>query len=230
MSIHSFVLYGSCARDDHDKDSDVDIFALSTEPAYRMIIHNKLNIACYPESLAIERAKGGDLFLLHIFNEGKVVYDTDGIFSKLKSEFQFKENYAQEIRNASNIGWLLVNTANSLSNCTLLNRRIAWCVRTILIAKSAERRTPCFSAQALKEFSGKPYVYALIKNKNNNHYDERIISEFRDFIEAFGTEYPFKNQDGSIQDYQELFLATENTIGLKTIGFLERDSVDDSYC
>lgn len=230
MSIHALVLYGSCAREDHDKDSDVDIFALSTESTYRMIIHSKMNIACYPEPLAIERAHGGDLFILHIMEEGKIIYDTCAKFQNLKKAFQYKENYVQEITHATDLGWLLVNIAKTLSNYTLLNRRIAWCVRTILIAKSAEKRDPRFSAQDLCNFSGEPYVYTLIKNKNNDKFDEVMIKMFLEFLEIYGTKSILQGQRFELAACVEHFTKTQNIIGLKTIAFLESDSADDAYC
>ena len=229
MSILALALYGSRAREDNDENSDVDIFALSTEPTYRMIIQSKLNIACYPESLAMKRAHEGDLFILHITKEGKIIYDTSANFQILKSEFRYKENYAKEITDASELGWMLVNIAKNLSNYTLLNRRIAWCVRTILIAKSAEQKEPCFSAHDLCNFSGKSCVYILIKNKNNDSFDETIIKSFRNFLDIFGTQPTILAQSPDISAYQNHFKMTNNIIGLKTTVLLERDSADDFY-
>jgi len=216
MSILALALYGSRAREDSDKDSDVDVFALSTEPTYRMIIQNKLNIACYPESLAMKRAREGDLFILHITKEGKIIYDTSAYFQKLKNEFRYKDSYAKEVTDASELGWMLINIATNLSNFTLLNRRIAWCVRTILIAKSAEQKEPCFSAQNLCDFFGNSDIYTLIKNKNNDSFDETIIKNFRNFIDFFGTQSTILVQRPDMSAYQDHFKKTNNIIGLKT--------------
>ncbi len=229
MSLIALALYGSCARNDQDKDSDVDIFAISSDATYQMIVNNKLNIASYPESLALERASNGDLFILHVIEEGKAIYDPSGKLTELKLGFRYKENYQKEITNASDLGWMLVDLAPTVTNFTLLNRRIAWCVRTILIARSAEAKKPCFSANELCEFSKTAYVYALIKNKNINWLNENALKSFQDFLNTFGVNSQSSRGKADLSIYHDHFVTTGNVIGLKTISLLSNGSDDDSY-
>jgi len=227
MTIAALVLYGSCARADNNEKSDVDIFAISSDSSYRMIIDKKINIASYPESLAFERAKNGDLFMWHVVEEGRPIYDTCGIFGKLRKSFRYRDNYSIEISNASDVGTMLCQFATCTSNCTLINRRMAWCVRTILIARSAEQRNPIFSAHKLAKFAESEAVLELISNKNNDHFDGRLLEKFVDFIDEFGIRRSNTTGFSDLDAFRGFFADTDNAIGTKTIALLTNDSADD---
>jgi predicted nucleotidyltransferase len=139
MNVASLIIYGSCARGDNVSTSDVDLLSLVSEGDYRMIVQNKINLALYPRTDAFEMARTGELFMLHIVREGRALIDFDADFEKLKADFQFKPSYGTEIANATALGWALIQLGKNVKNFALVNRRIAWCVRTILIAKAAER-------------------------------------------------------------------------------------------
>lgn len=182
------ILYGSCARNDNQKDSDVDIFALCDDMYYNMIIKSKINIAKYPLELAINRAKNGDLFVLHILEEGKVIYDSSQYYQKLKSNFKYKNNYSEEIHKATEVSCYLLSLGSSVENYFLFNKALAWCVRTILIAKSTEQKKPLFSAKELGDFSNLSYVYDLIKSKNESTLKRKNLNNFKSFIQQHGSD------------------------------------------
>lgn len=226
MTILSLVLYGSCARSDNHKDSDVDLFAITTDPHYRMIVDKKINIANYPEQLAMKRASAGDLYFLHIVHEGRRIYDTGQFFDQLKDAFRYKENYSAEIKNAVELGWLLLRFSDQISNITLLNRRIAWCVRTILIAKSAEARTPKFSAKDLADLLNFKHTELLIKNKSQDKINLKTLSYFEEFLNDMNETIPSELIKLPLNEANKYFIRSNNVVGAKTFNLINNQFCD----
>ncbi|HEF4840209.1 TPA: nucleotidyltransferase domain-containing protein [Burkholderia vietnamiensis] len=228
MAILSLVLYGSRARRDEDSASDIDLFAISDDLEYRMIVKGSANVASYPRTLALERATQGDLFMLHIVSESQTLYDPSGNIEQLKKEFTYRPSYDSEIQFASDIAWMLVDHAQSTDNFSFINRRIAWCVRTILIARAANLRVPIFSAKSLAEFSGSQLTLSLIKSKGYSGPRPESINELEDFIKQFGKDRPTKRASTSLHDYALIFADTQNVMGTKTLTMLQ-SSAEDFY-
>lgn len=70
------------------------------------------------------------------------------IFDELKNEFQYKENYNIDIATAFYLANVILNEKDNISNWAVANKRISWCVRTILISISVENRKPVFSKES----------------------------------------------------------------------------------
>lgn len=227
MTISALVLYGSCARNENTANSDVDLFALTSHEDYRMVVQNKSNIALYPVPLALKMAQEGDLFLLHVVTEGRVLYDSAGDFSNLQASFKFKNTYKKEISNASELGWAIIKLGKTVANQTLVNKRIAWCVRTILIAKAAEERKAIFSASALTQYSGDQEASILIENKESNAIR---LSSFREF-EKFLSKWSNINllNFNTFNEYQTAFIKSQNIVGYKTLRAFANDKVFNDY-
>lgn len=170
MSIKSLILFGSRARNDNTIKSDIDILAIHTQNYYKMIAYNKHNIVYYNSELLEERTKTGNLFCLHIYKEGKIIYDTNNVFKNIIEKFRYKENYQNEIIEASDLGWLLLKYKDKFDNYFYYNKKLAWCIRTILIAQSAEKRTPVFSTNDLVNFSNDEDVAKIISAKYSERY------------------------------------------------------------
>ncbi len=230
MTISALALYGSRARKDHADTSDVDLFAISETGSYQMVVREKTNLAIYPLALAEKMALRGDLFMLHIVTEGKPIFDPLHIFKKLNSLFCYKKSYGSEIDHASELGWALIRLAAEIENFTIINRRIAWCVRTILIARSAEQQNPIFSSRELADFAEDGNVVRLIKNKDNNRRDSGLLNAFSKFLlRHAGQQSTWVKSN--ITDFDEIlkhFQDTENEVGVKTLK-LVRTQVDPDF-
>src|SRR4051812_15822449 len=113
---------------------------------YQPKCHNRINFSYYPMGDILSLATQGDLFVLHIKTEAKVLYDAHEFFKKIDAFFHFKESYQKEIIQVSELGWFLISISSNKLDASMFNKRVAWCVRTILIAKSADNRNPVFSA------------------------------------------------------------------------------------
>lgn len=228
MNISAFVLYGSCARGDSNQSSDVDLFAITADGDYQMIVKNKVNLAMYPKALALEMAINGELFMLHLVKEGQSLIDQEGDFQLLKDSFIYKNSYEKEITNSAELGWAIRYLGPSVRNQALVNQRIAWCVRTILIAKAAEEKQAIFSAESLGNFANEENVINLIKNKNFNTYQPKIFPIFEKFLLKWTFSNPLQ-KTAKLEDYQELFEKNKNTVGLKTLKAFRSDQDFDKY-
>lgn len=226
MSFESLFLYGSAARGDQNNDSDVDLLGITKSDTYSMVVKKRVNVAIYPLDKVLKMAMEGNLFILHIIEEGKIIYDPDGYFQQLNFKFKFKDSYNDDVGHASDLGWMLIKLSKNTDNFAFLNKRIAWCVRTILIARSAEKRTPFFSARTLASFANAELVLSLIKNKHNPHFDKKNLQQFENFLSEFGTQLPTWIEKGGWQEAESYFSISGNLVGLQTYKHLTANGID----
>lgn len=222
MTVLAVCLFGSQARGDQDESSDVDLLLITSERQPRHSSMGTVSLSMYPIDDLIERAAAGDLFLCHLANEARPMYDPEGNLPRIKAAFQYRDSYDHEVGQASALGWLLGRFADKLPNPRLSNRRIAWCVRTILIAKSAECRTPLFAPAKLAAFSEDLRVLKLIQQKSaEGGPDQALLTQLREFLHRWGTPDPVPAAN-SAAAYETFFLSTHNEVGRKTLrGFLD---------
>jgi predicted nucleotidyltransferase len=229
MSISTLILYGSCARQDNSASSDVDLFAVGNADDYRMVVASKVNLAVYSKESALRMSRSGDLFMLHIVREGRPIYDDRLLFRELAASFEFKSSYRREIANATELGWALLALASTTKNWALLNKRIAWCVRTVVIAQAADERKAIFSARELSEYGGHKAVGLLIENKDNSTRPRKALEMFEDFLRRHSPESPRQIAQQSLPDLLQRFRANGNAVGEKTIRALLGEVVSGSY-
>lgn len=228
MAILSLAIYGSRARGDYNESSDVDLFAITDEEKYKMVVEGINNLACYPESLAMQRARDGDLFILHICEESKEIYRSGFEMNDLKSAFRYKNNYNHEKICAAELAWFLIDLRSEFSNSLLVNKRVAWCVRTILIALAAEIKKPVFSRESLVKFSGNESVDNLIALKDSSVLNRIMFEELEEFLLKLNFFRP-ELSDISLSSYRRRFIKTENAMGLKTAMSLSSDLAAFGY-
>ena len=228
MTILALLVYGSRAREDHSVDSDTDLFAITDDERYEMIVEGTTNIACYPLAQAISRAEGGDLFFMHITLEAKAIYDPSRAFEKIKKSFVKKDSYASEISNASELGFALIAHAEQIQDYYLLNKRLAWCLRTILIARAAELERPTFSKEGLGEVFQDPNLIELIALKDCEAYTAKAYPRFHSAFLKHGIS-PSVEMPEDFSDLMAYFLSRDNMMGLKTARLLHNEIEFDGY-
>jgi hypothetical protein len=162
------------------------------------------------------RAQNGDLFVSHIVRESIPIYDPASQLDMLRSEFSFRQSYGDEIQRATDLGWFLVEHGMSIGSSALVNKRIAWCVRTILISRSAETGIPVFSALGLAEFAKSKAVLTLVKNKDETIIAADMLRDLEGVLASFGGDRIFRSR-GSYSDYRRRFDSTMNKVGLGTL-------------
>jgi len=228
MSVSAIALFGSRARGDHEPASDTDLLLITSEPAPRHLSRGNLSLSFYPYDDLIVRAQRGDLFVCHVVKEAKVIYDNDGHLDNLRSSFQLRKSYSPEVQQASDLGWFLARFGQILDDPALVTRRIAWCVRTILIARSAESGNPVFSIEALTEFSGLPSVRGLIRQKAESRVTFQATGDLKQFLVYCGLEDPVVHAE-TTEPYRLRFSETCNDVAIKTLRSIEHNGLTDRY-
>lgn len=215
MLVVATLLFGSLARADQTEGSDTDLLLISLEREIRHVSIGRLSLFLYPWRQLQKDARDGDLFVCHLVREAKPIIDPDGYLSKLRGTFQFRSSYAAEISKASDFGWFLVKFGSDL-NSQLLMKRALWCVRTILIARSAERREPVFAPERLAEQTSSVSAQNLLRNRRVSFSGTALRDGLRQFLnDEVGC-------DGTMEHFDRFafikkFSATSNKVALQTL-------------
>lgn len=210
------LLYGSHARGDEDIYSDTDLLLISEDDRPQHVQKGHLSTSIYPLDDLLRRASSGDLFVCHLAREAEAIYDPTGQLELLREHFVLRASYEHEIMHASDLGWFIIDFGHRGHLQSLVNRRIAWCVRTILIAKSAELKRPVFSATELSRFAQSSDVLTLIKNKETDRADPHATAMLGRFLNAFGM-VRFQRGAPSYGAYVKRFSDTSNNVALSLI-------------
>ncbi len=216
MTVSAMLLFGSHARGDEDIFSDTDLLLISEDDRPQHVQKGHLSTSIYPLEDLLVRARKGDLFVCHIVREAKAIYDPAHQLDLVRKQFSLRASYEREIGHASDLGWFIVDYGSESHLQFLLNRRIAWCVRTILIAKSAEIEEPVFSAVGLAEFANSDDVLKLIKNKETDRADPEAMEMLANFLSTFGSAR-FQRDAVSYGEYIKRFADTSNDVALSLI-------------
>ena len=184
--------------------------------------HDHIAIASYPCDEVIDGARRGDLFALHVVTEAKVLYEAWPVFEEMRRAFTYRPDYGREVKVASDVGWFLLRYRSRFSDGRVFNERVAWCTRTILIARAAGARRPVFSADGLAQFSGSPHVAALIRNKGRGNVEDQLLEAFRDVLTTFGA--PVPPLPTTLGEQWRTFQADRNGPGMAAVRGLKKQS------
>jgi predicted nucleotidyltransferase len=228
VSIIGLALYGSRARGDHDQDSDVDLLAITDDSGPRTISAAGTTISCRPHDVVLRRAALGDLFVLNLVSEAVILYEAWPIFEELQQAFRYRDNYDREIGLASDVGWFLLRNAAAFDDAGLLNRKMAWCARTIVTARAANEQRPIFSVGRLADFSGSPELLAVVKNKHRRTIDGAVFHAFQAFLESMGAKE--SEIARTIEEQRRLFAANRNIAGLRILDALNSQQLVSEPC
>lgn len=224
MAIAATLLFGSLARADHAGGSDTDLLMINLEDETRHVSVGHLSLFMYPWRQLEHDARMGDLFVCHLVQEAKPLVDPDGYLPQLQQAFSFRASYQNDIQRAADLGWYLVHFGDDL-NSVLLAKRVLWCVRTILIAQSAERRAPVFAPHRLAEETGSEAAREILLRRHDQRDDTHGQQLLRSFLEAEAPP-PCDSDELSRQGFLERFVATSNKVALQTLR-QEEDSRSD---
>lgn len=226
MTISSLVLFGSRAREDNDCRSDIDLLLITAEGNPRQVKTGSVSLSFYPLDVLLDKAKGGDLFVLHLIREGRLLTGSPDPMERIKKSFRQKPSYDKEIHSAVDLGWLISRFGSEFDD-KLVQRRISWCVRTILIAKSVQGGCPTFSSEKLNALFPSLAVVRLIRQKDEPLSDE-TFPLLRDFLVEHGGTDPCGDVV-TAADYQEHFEHTENAVALHFLASREKQERLDEY-
>jgi hypothetical protein len=179
----------------------------------------------YPWTKLMEDARHGDLFLCHIVREAKALIDPDLQLAKLQSAFEFRANYQLEIKQATDLGWFLIRYGSNVTP-HLLVKRMIWCVRTILIARSAEVREPVFAPLALAKWSGSAFATEVLKERHSRQSDPAMLKSFKRFLLS-ETDADDFYVSATVEAFVERFNLSSNKVAMQTIR--QKDEVSSVY-
>lgn len=221
VAILAIALFGSRARGDHGPASDTDLLLLTDEALPRKKVEGSLSLSLYPAEFLLERARLGDLFVAHVVLEAKVLHDPEGWLDRLRRAYSPTKDLDGVIRRATDLGRFVIAHWPLLNRHGLVDRRIAWSVRTILIAQNMKvAATPHFAAGELVNFAADGRVGELIAAKDERSADPRRLAVFEAFLDDWGD--PASPRQGDVEAYRQLFDDTGNSFGLSTIRHLSR--------
>jgi len=212
--VMGFALFGSRARGDEDADSDYDILVWSQgEQPYtvRLGMHA---MAVYPCDYLLRKAEQGDLFASHLVHEAKEIWDPHFLLKTLQARFSPKQSYGREIELAAQIGEFVLKFHHRMPSA-LINRRIAWVVRTILIASAMDIGVPVFSTRELISLLDAPDAAQLIALKDDTEFRPDDLIGLHSFLSRWTA--PWQQAASTIEEFRQLFEASGNDFGLQTI-------------
>jgi len=215
MSIAAVLLFGSLARADQSEGSDTDLLMITADDETRHVSVGHMSMFLYPWLRLKLDAQDGDLFVCHLVREAKAIFDPDGCLLKLREAFQLRSDYRREIAQATDLGWFLARFGGGL-NSALQAKRTFWCIRTILIARSAESGDPVFAPKILADQSTSTFARELLTRRRAQWNDEAMRQCLRLFLEDETTPEPFhKHADRTA--FIERFAWTSNKVALQTL-------------
>ena len=160
----------------------------------------------WPNLLA--NAAQGDLFVCHLVKEAEPIFDPGDRLGRLRAAFQLRPDYSDVIQHACDLGWFLDRFGQELDT-GIVARRMIWCARTILIAKSAQAGNPTFAPQTLAAFSMSPAATDLLAARHQRRVDAQLRTRFRRFM-ADECEDGHWHHEAPMADYLSRFAATGN--------------------
>ena len=215
MRVAALLLFGSHARADESASSDTDLLMINLDSETRHVSVGRLSLFLYPWHVLEHDAREGDLFVCHLVCEAKPLLDPDGHLAKLKDGFRFRSDYVAEIARATDLGWYLVRFGDDL-NSNLHAKRALWCIRTILIARSAERHDPVFAPQLLAEQTRSVAGRNLLASRHTARDRAEVRELLRLFLEE-ETKFDSFNELADRSAFIERFTATSNNVALQTL-------------
>lgn len=199
----ALAIFGSTARNERSFDSDIDMLGIYDERKISSISKGNVSLFLYPESILREKMRSGDLFALHLVKESIPIYGADKLES-IYRDFKYKKDYIMEINTAIKVSRKIISIYSSLKEHKEANKKMAWCLRTIIISISAQNKNPVFSKKSLSEYIkieniDPRTILTLINAKSmQGKLPERIIDLFSIIFNELS-----KNYSSNCDNYNE---------------------------
>jgi hypothetical protein len=214
-AVTAILLFGSRARRDEARGSDTDLLLVVPNGEPKHISRDNFSMFLYAWPKLVADAEQGDLFVCHLVKEAEPIFDPGNRLGQLRAAFRLRSDYADVIRHACDLGWFLDRFGHELDT-GIVARRMIWCTRTILIAKSAQAGNPTFAPHALAAFSVSQAAADLLAARHQRRVDAQLRTRFRRFLadECKGEHWHLTAQ---MADYLSHFAATGNRVAMQTL-------------
>jgi hypothetical protein len=184
-TVTSMMVFGSFARGDASTTSDIDVLALSMQRSLPKRI-GRVNISFYDEGTLRSMAKRGDLFVLHLRNEGKILRDVEGRLQACLTSYLAPPNYdgvRVMLREVANL--LDASDSDYRNRWKQYNDLVIYLLRTALYVQFAELGEPVFSLPVIVERIGRPELRLALKLKAALNPDFATFKVARELVEEF---------------------------------------------
>jgi hypothetical protein len=166
--MNNLMLYGSYARKESIRNSDVDLLSIGVSRFVKKTVKNSVNLTQYPYGTLKNMATNGSLFIYHLKEEGQILSDEKNRFEILFNDYFFlKNSYDVEKYFSYQLLQKIYKIYPTLENLKFANLKIVWCLRTIFAAIGAESQLPMFSSKKIMEQFGESYSEILSLKKSN---------------------------------------------------------------
>jgi len=155
-------LYGSVARGEAARGSDVDVLAVARHSAEQTEL-GRISLTVYEEHHLVELARGGSLFVLHLREEARVLKDPTGAFARIFRAWTPPdlERTLSGMRAAAAV--LDGPEGDGGANEGELTSVALYIVRSVLYLRCLERGTPAFGGAQVAAVLGDGDVRDLLE-------------------------------------------------------------------
>jgi len=220
------LLFGSMARGDSSETSDVDLLISEETGGIKSERAGRVEVQYTPQKYLMEMSARGDLFAIHLAYEAKVVADPNGFFDSFKKSLRIKTSYTKEREAASALAAYLLKRKLSKPQIPIRNKRIAWCVRTILISLLLEKGEIVFSPTRLQDLYPDKKIGILLNARRKKIKLSGYKTALRWFLEEYG-EAEFGRK--GLKELRKVFEQQDNEVAKSTIRSLSRSIASPSY-
>ncbi|EBR0355637.1 hypothetical protein DNY06_19790 [Salmonella enterica subsp. enterica serovar Javiana] len=216
----ALVIFGSKARHDSEPDSDVDLLGVYDGDSVIPKAIDNVHLFLYPEKHISHLMKSGDLFALHLVKESVTIYGND-VIDNLFSQFTYKNNYVDEICTARELAMSIINSYQDIKDTKIANKKLSWCVRTSIIALSANNREPVFSKKRMSEYivingiTSKDIEIMINFKKFSSKLSSNYISKVIEFFSFFNHYTGNVNKDFIFSNMKKINTGNSETLYTK---------------
>lgn len=223
----TIILFGSAARRENGPESDLDILVARDGGSVSSIKKDRVEVQITPMHTLIEDAKNGDLFMIHIAFEGVAISDPSGFFQELKEVCHIRRNYDDERNEARLLACYILSIGGKFDGSYFLNKRLAWCIRTIVISQAVEAGRIIFSPNGLRDFYSKMDIGNLLSLRRSNAHPSTYSESLREFLEMEGAKGLLHKTSDQLRT--ELF-QFGRSLSVATVRRLDGQDFTDRYC
>lgn len=208
------LLFGSMARGDGSETSDIDLLVSEEKGIIKTERTGRIEVQYTPQKHLMEMSVRGELFAIHLAHEAKVIADPAGFFEYFRKSLVVKSSYTKERESASALASYLLKRKPSTTQIYIRNKRVAWCVRTILISLLVEKGEVVFSPIQLQEIYPSDNIKILLNARKVRTKIPGYNAALRWFLNEYG-EGDFVRQ--GLKELRKSFELQDNKVAKSTI-------------
>lgn len=182
----SMLLFGSSARGDAHKGSDIDLLCMVEDPIFDLVRVGNIMMSIYGVKHIEAMCRQSSLFIWHLVSEGRMIFDRSGVLSSILKKFELKSDYSQEIYEATLMGWLLFSKGIESASINTIMKTYMYAVRTISYGLLAKDKHPCFSLCDASKYLDDSDLSALWEKKGNKRFSDINLNLLKSTLLKYG--------------------------------------------